>query len=184
SGLATEIVLGRYAMPPPVESESLLARHEASIQAELKEIMFSASNRRGSEVNRRILPRCQAFVEAIGHRMAYDAARAAGVMPALVDLYVASVVKFDACWYAEEGGLGRKAQLEMEERALDGVLPHIERLVDELNVKPYVTAPIVTDGAWDLFVEGLKTFEGPSVGTAPVIVKQEAVGLGRVSARL
>lgn len=46
--------------------------------------------------------------------MAYDAAVVHGVQPALVDMYVANVVKLDAAWYAENTELGRAAQEEME----------------------------------------------------------------------
>ena len=99
-------------------------------------------------------------MEAIGHRMAYDAARAAGVRPCLVDVYVANVVKLDSAWYAEHAGLGRAAQSEAEEAAHDAALPHLGELVREMDVFAYVNAPIASDGAWDAFVAGLKVFRG------------------------
>ena len=98
------------------------------------------------------------MVEAIGHRMAYDAAVASGVEPCLVDLYVASVMKLDPAWYAEHAGLGRGAQAEMESVALDAVLPRLSSLVSRLHNEPHLTAPIVSDAAWDGFVAKLELF--------------------------
>lgn len=99
-------------------------------------------------------------MEAIGHRMAYDAAVAQGVRPALVDLYVANVVKQDPAWYAENAGLGRAAQLAMETRAQDAVLPILGELIQEMDVFAYVNAPLVSDERWDAFVDRLRTYEG------------------------
>ena len=101
-------------------------------------------------------------MEAIGHRMAYDAACAAGVRGCLVDLYVANVVKLDPAWYAEHVGLSRAAQRAAEESAHDAVLPLLGELVREMDVVAYVNAPIVSDRAWDTFVNELKTFRGNS----------------------
>lgn len=100
------------------------------------------------------------MMEAIGHRMAYDAAVVHGVRPALVQLYVANVVKLDAAWYAEHTELGRAAQEEMETRAVDAVLPMLGELVQEMDVFAYVNAPIVSDEQWEAFAGGLKMYEG------------------------
>ena len=99
-------------------------------------------------------------MEAIGHRMAYDAAVAAGVRPCLVGLYVANVVRLDAAWYAEHAGLGRAAQHDAAAAAHDAVLPLLGDLVREMDVFAYVNAPIASDSAWDAFVAGLKVFRG------------------------
>jgi hypothetical protein len=96
----------------------------------------------------------------MGHRMAYDAALDDEVDSSLINLYVSSIIKHDSAWYAEEAGLGRQAQIEMETNALDAVLPRLVPLVHELGVEPYVTAPIVSDSAWQNFVDGLTEFKG------------------------
>ncbi|KAI0818485.1 acyl-CoA dehydrogenase NM domain-like protein [Trametes gibbosa] len=158
--LVNELLLGRYALPPPADPDSLLARHEAGLFAELRSTIAGIGSRRGEAVNRLILPRCLPTMEAVGHRMAYDAARAQGVRPALVALYVANAVKQDPAWYAEHAGLGRAAQREMETRALDEVLPVLGELVQEMDVFGYVNAPLVSDERWDAFVAGLRTYEG------------------------
>jgi acyl-CoA oxidase len=159
-----ELILRRYAIPPSANSDGLLARYEASLFDELSATLASAPHHRSDVVNRSILPRCRAFVEAIGHRMAYDAAVAAGVSPALVDLFVARAMKLDPAWFVEEAGIGRAAQATMEESALDAVLPHVERLVGDFGAEPYLTAPIVSDAAWDTFVEGLPVYRSAEHG--------------------
>ncbi|KAI0644435.1 acyl-CoA dehydrogenase NM domain-like protein [Trametes meyenii] len=158
--LVNELLLGRYSMPPTSNPDSLLARHEAGLFAELRDIIKGVPHHRSAEVNRLILPHCQPMMEAIGHRMAYDAAVAQGVRPALVDLYVANVVALDAAWYAEHAGLGKAAQHALATRAMDAVLPVLGELVKEMDVFAYVNAPIVSDERWNEFVDGLKTFEG------------------------
>ena len=99
-------------------------------------------------------------MEAIGHRMAYDAAVEQGVRQCLINLYVANVVTLDLAWYVEHAGLGRDTQQEMATRAMDGVLPILGELVHEMDMFAYVNAPIVSDESWATFVESLKVFGG------------------------
>ncbi len=155
-----ELLLGRYEMPKPKNPDSLLARHEAGMFAELRHVLKSAPGHRSEEVNRLVLPYCQPMMEAIGHRMAYDAAVEQGVRPALIDLYVANVMKLDAAWYVEFAGLGRAAQQAMETRAMDAVLPMLGELVKEMDVFAYINAPLVSDERWAAFVDDMKTHEG------------------------
>ena len=143
-----------------MKPNSLLARHEAGLFADLRDILASASHHRSADVSRRVLPLCLPTMEAIGHRMAYDAATAAGVRLCLINLYVLNVIKLDSAWYAEHAGLGRAAQLDAEAAAHDAVLPLLGELVQEMDLSPYVTAPIVSDGAWNTFVEGLHVVGG------------------------
>ncbi|KAI0034773.1 acyl-CoA dehydrogenase NM domain-like protein [Vararia minispora EC-137] len=157
--LTLEILLGRCSLPPPVEPSSLLSRLEGGLFAELSGIFSSIpSEERLDRINRQILPRCQPFVEAVGHRMAYDAAQAQGVPPPLIDVHVATMVRSNGAWFAEHVGLGHRAQLRMEEEALDIALPDAEDYVVALGVEPYVSAPIVADKSWDAFEASLQVF--------------------------
>ncbi|KAF9076253.1 acyl-CoA dehydrogenase NM domain-like protein [Rhodocollybia butyracea] len=154
--LAIELGLDRYVLPQSKYPDNLLARHERYLMKELKEALQATThNHRGGDVDRQILPKCQALIEAIGHRMAHDAAVEAGVMPELTDLYVCSVVKLDSAWYCETGTASRQKQAEAEVAAYDAVLPHLSALVQGMNVSPYVTAPIVSDEAWEAYVSEL-----------------------------
>lgn len=163
---ATELLQGRYAVPAPQNPDSPLALHEAGLFSESREILNTASHHRGDDVNRLILPNCQPLVEAIGHRIAYDAAVAAGVQPCLVDLYVASVLKRDAAWYSENVGLGRRAVVEMETKAMDTILSQLGSLIGDMGVSPWITSRIVSDKRWDAFVEKLEVFTGDADGSS------------------
>ena len=62
-------------MPETPNPDLILARHEAGLFEEARKIMADLQCEHRSETfNRAILPLCQPLVEAIGHRMAYDAA--------------------------------------------------------------------------------------------------------------
>ncbi|CCM04077.1 uncharacterized protein FIBRA_06236 [Fibroporia radiculosa] len=166
--LATELLLQRYSVPAAADPASLLARHEAGMFAELREMMSGMPHHRSSEFDRAVLPECADLVQAIGHRMAYDAAVAAGVETDMVDLYVASCLKLDPAWYVENAGVARRKQKAMESAAVDAVFPRLEELLARMDVEPYVSAPMVSDDKWGRYVAGLTAFGGPGAEMDPV----------------
>lgn len=102
--------------------------------------------------------------------MAYDAAIARGIDPALIELYVASCIKLDSAWYVENldaaagsgiSGLSRMEQREMEAKAVDRVYERMEEFLGKMDVEHVITAPCVTEEAWKGYVEGLETFTQP-----------------------
>ena len=153
---------GRYKVPVSTHPESLLAKHEVGLFAENLAALRSCSHHRSDDVNRLILPQCQPMIEAIGHRMACDAAVAAGVKPALIDLYVASCLKVDAAWYVENAGITRRALAYMETSALDAVLPDLGSLISDMGIAPWVTSKIVSDQRWQEFLGTCDVFSGES----------------------
>ncbi|KAH9942406.1 acyl-CoA dehydrogenase NM domain-like protein [Epithele typhae] len=157
--LVNELLLDRYQLPKPADPNSLLARREAVLFSELRAAVAAAGGHRSKAASRIVLPACQPAVEAIGHRMAYDAAVAQGVEPALIDLYVANCVRLDPAFYVEHG-LGRAAQQAQAADAHDRVLPLLGELVRAMDVAEYVRAPIISDERWGAFVEGLTVYEG------------------------
>lgn len=100
------------------------------------------------------------MIEAIGHRMAYDAAIERGVNHDVLALYEAGVVKHDASWYVEYAGLGRAAIRDMEDRAMVELLPRLGELLDWTGVAPYCVAPIVSEAASDEFYASLPVYVG------------------------
>ena len=143
---------------------SLLARHEAGLFDEARRIMASLGiGHRSQGFNRHILPLCQPLVEAIGHRMAYEVAMKAKVDPDLIALFVAGVIKHDSSWYVECMSLHRREQQEMEDSAIMATLPKLEEFLEATGAKSYCVAPIVSDDAWDMFVEGLPHCDGQAV---------------------
>lgn len=164
-GLATELLLGRYSMPVAVDPTSLLSRHEIGLLHECKAIVRENGGHRSPIYASHVLPRCQAIVEAIGHRMAYEAAVAAGVPQCLIDLYVYDVLKLDLGWYIEQGLVNRTTLVNLENVADNMAQLHIADWVDEMDVAEYVTAPIVSNFRWDLFFDGLEHYEANSFQT-------------------
>ncbi|KAI7978785.1 hypothetical protein EIK77_002262 [Talaromyces pinophilus] len=95
--------------------------------------------------------------------MAIEAAADVGIDPMLRALYEAGVIKEDAGWFAEKGGISRELQRAVEAQAADAVLPNLERLVEETGVQPYCTAPMTSEALWTDYVEELETFSGDAV---------------------
>ncbi|KAF7360502.1 hypothetical protein MVEN_00781000 [Mycena venus] len=157
--LATEILLDRYSMIPSADPESLLARHEIGLFDNCRERLSQMSNHRSPDFGRFILPQALRLVEALGHRIAYDAAVSLGVEKCLIDLYVVSCIKTDSAWYADYADLPQIAQLNMENVAIEAVLPCMWDLIEGMGVEDYATAPIVSQDSWDQLVASLETFQ-------------------------
>jgi acyl-CoA oxidase len=109
-----------------------------------------------------IIPRCRPVIEAIGHRMVYEAALAASIDPDLITLYETGIVKNNLSWFVESGKLTRASILEKENKTLDAILPRLDDLLDNLNIAHYCTAPIVSGSEWDKFAANLKEYRGDS----------------------
>ncbi|EGN96740.1 hypothetical protein SERLA73DRAFT_111417 [Serpula lacrymans var. lacrymans S7.3] len=155
--LASELLLGRYDIPESSQPDSLLARHEAGLFEEIRGLLIGMTHHRAEQFNNLILPQCVPLVEAIGHRMAFDAAVERGVPSYITDLYAASVVKMDPSWYVEHAELSRQEQRAMEDSAVQAAYPHLQEMVDQIGVDTFITAPIVSDQRWNEFVDSLDT---------------------------
>ena len=125
-------------------------------------------------------PLCQPLIEAIGFRMAYEAAVQAQVEPSLLSIYEIGCIEQDSSWYSEHG-LSREAQRSMEERAFTEVAAHLERLLDNLGAEPYATAPILSRKAWIEFTQALPVFCGRATGIPRLAKESEYVELSERS---
>ncbi|KAJ7499952.1 hypothetical protein FB451DRAFT_1015105 [Mycena latifolia] len=161
-GLATEIPIGRYSVIPAADSESLLARHETGVFQRCRDRIARMSSHRSPDFSRFILPQAVRLVEALGHRIAYDAVVSVGIEKCLIDLYIVSCLKSDPAWYVEHAGLTQDIQLNMESAAIEAVLPRMEGLINNMGVEAYATAPIVSEDSWTRFVSTLETFQRDS----------------------
>lgn len=148
-------------MPPPRYPFSLLAVFETGLFQHARDIVNSLGGAyRKAEFNTRILPRCQTLVEAVGHRLAYEAALDAGVASELLDLYEAGVVLHHSGWFVENLALDTETQFNMEMQAMNSILPRIGDLLNATGAEPYCTAPIVSDEAWMEFTRSLEVHHG------------------------
>ncbi|KAJ7171664.1 acyl-CoA dehydrogenase NM domain-like protein [Mycena crocata] len=155
---AVDLLLGRVSAPSCSNPNSILAQHETYIISELRQVLQRSGHHRNSHFDSVVLPQCQSLIEAVGHRVAFDAAMDGGVEPLLIDLYIASVIKHDSAWYAENAGLSRSVQRQMEEDAVEGLYPNIDRFLEVLDVASYATAPIVSDDQFNKYLRELPVF--------------------------
>ncbi|KIK57425.1 hypothetical protein GYMLUDRAFT_86860 [Collybiopsis luxurians FD-317 M1] len=158
--LFSELLLERYIVPMPAASSSLLADHAAGLLNENKELLRTLKDHRSTGFNSLILPQSQPVIEAIGHAMAYAAAQDANLPQPILDMYECSVIRQDPAWYSENAGLNRMAQRHREDAAVTAALPDLEAYLDALRIKDYVSAPIVSDAAWKIYVASLIKYSG------------------------
>ncbi|EJD04373.1 uncharacterized protein FOMMEDRAFT_19615 [Fomitiporia mediterranea MF3/22] len=158
--LATELLLERYQVPQTDNPTSLLAQHEAGLISECRTLLKSMKSHRSPEFNRQLIPQCQPIVEAIGCRMAYDAARARGIPEPFIALFEANAVKSDLAWYIERGLISRERARNMEADALDRAYPLLEEWLDNEENGKHVTAPIISDDTWKAFHDTLPIYSG------------------------
>lgn len=160
-GLASELLIGRYELPPSTDPANPIAQHECSLFSEAEQHLRDIGGMHRSEkFNRDMLPICLPLVQAIAHRMACEAAREAEIDSRLISLYESGVILEDSAWYTEQFGISRWAQREMEAQAADSLLPDLEKLVASSGAAPYSNAAITTASRWNEFVSGLETFVG------------------------
>ncbi|EOD44663.1 putative acyl- oxidase protein [Neofusicoccum parvum UCRNP2] len=185
--LLSELLLGRYALPPSPNPGSLIARYEEGLIDEARAISDAGppgadGGHRGEHFNNNVLPLALPAVEAIGFRLAYDAAVAHGVPADLLAVFEAGVVLRGASWFAEHLGLARRDMLAREERALSALLPRLDELLEESGVDRYSSAPVLSRDSWERFVDSLPVFEAPP-GEAAVESGLQAITT-RILARL
>jgi len=166
--LFSELILGRYEVPLPDPSESLLARHATSLLEENIQLYTSLGcDHRSEAFNSLILPECHKVVEAIGHAHAYSAGLRKNLPKTVLDIYESSVIRQDPAWYSEKAGITRMDQRLREDAAVTSALPHLASLLADLNIDDYVSAPIVTDSRWKAYLSGLPVYSGNAPPTNP-----------------
>ncbi|KLO09037.1 acyl-CoA dehydrogenase NM domain-like protein [Schizopora paradoxa] len=168
---ATDLFLGRYTLSTPRYPHSPLAQYEKYLYERCESILSEAGSDRSDILNRRILPLCRPLIEAISHRMAYEAALdSEEVHKPLLDLYEITIIrKYGTAWFASrsELGLSPERQEEMEEVAVSAAAPFIERYMAESGAEPFAKAPMLSKERFREFAESLETFQGASdIGTA------------------
>ncbi|KAJ6454128.1 acyl-CoA dehydrogenase NM domain-like protein [Mycena sanguinolenta] len=164
--LATELLIGRYKLPPPMYPDCLAARYETGIFEECREVLAQKMNsqHRSDTFNRSLLPRCKVLVEAIGQRFFYEAAKEAGLEQAVLDVYEAGIMKRGSVWFATHAGMDAPAQFALEDAAITTAIPHLERWLQWSGAEDCASAPIVTQPRWDEFVRRLPSFAAPDAG--------------------
>ncbi|KAL3482939.1 acyl-CoA dehydrogenase NM domain-like protein [Aspergillus germanicus] len=160
--LTSDILHRKITIPPPADQSSLLARHEAALLSEMRLLFVKecANDFRSPAANRHVLPRCQALVEAIGQRMAYEAAAdSEKAEPALSRIYEIGAVKSDLACYVEQGFIGRKEVADAEDECIEELVPRLGELLEGMDISAYCKTPILSEDLWEDFLDRLDTFD-------------------------
>jgi len=163
--LATELLIGRYQLPASRHPHSLLAQHEKASFSQCQNILVEIGDHRSELFNQRILPICRPLIEAISHRMAYEAALDSGtVHKPLLDLYEITAIRLNGAWFAEhpELNMGVMRQQQLEEAAVTAAAPHLARYMEESEAKAYAQAPILSKEKFIKFYDSLERSDGES----------------------
>ncbi|KAF4917460.1 hypothetical protein CGCVW01_v009842 [Colletotrichum viniferum] len=163
SRLASKILMNRYRLPQSVDPERPLALYEKGILKEavsqMALILDLSGSIRGTSYNDGVLPRCRAIIEAIGQRIAYEAAKAQGnVIAEVLNLFKASCIQESSSWFVEHSYSTRSMLWDNEKRAYGNLLPLLPSLVDRANTKAYITAPLVDKTYMKTFIKALPAF--------------------------
>lgn len=145
-------------MPKSRHPNCLLSRHEAAFFSKCKVKAAEVGSHRGEKFNSLILPLCQPLIQAIGHRMAYEAALDAGLDQHQLDLFEVHSMKANAACYSDFASIGWWEQHEMEEKAATEALRFFDRDVKRLEAAPFAVAPMLSDERWRIFTNELHCF--------------------------
>lgn len=166
-GLASELLGNKYSLPEPGDPSMALAQREDRLMQDARQKLAELGGykqHRGQEFNRHLLPRCRPLIEAIGYRMAYEAARDSGVCPKVLRIFELLCLAAGPGWPMSEDNTAIPTFHDDLVKAYDEVLPEMLQGVQETEVNDYITAPIVSDESWASFVEGLPSFKYPCEG--------------------
>lgn len=159
TGLASEILTGKYRLPEPVDGQTHLAKYEEGLFHELIEKTISLSDSHRSEgFNAGVLPRCRTMVEALGQRMAFEAAKSKSLAPEILDVFVMCCIREDPSWYIEHEHFTRAQIWQDEESAFEKLQHLLPQLVEKTGARDYITAPMIGEQDLHEFILTLPTF--------------------------
>jgi acyl-CoA oxidase len=164
SGLASELLQGRYSFPPSTNPDSPLARHEQGLldqlRTYLKQDRTGAANHRSDHFAQHVTPRARDLIQAIGHRFAYDSALKSNlVSPELLEVWESDCMLEDAAWYVEHDGMSSESLHQRRALAIEKVRPQLPSIIDNFGMEEFFgETPLVSEEGWDGFVRALPGF--------------------------
>ncbi|TBU21819.1 hypothetical protein BD311DRAFT_677453, partial [Dichomitus squalens] len=165
--LFSELLLGRYALPCPPSTDSPISRlAHAIMDKHAKGLAALPGGHRSADAEYYILPQAESAIIALGHAMAYAAARDSGRIPQpLLALYETSVMRAYSAWFSEDLGVPLAQQRQQETDALRAALPDLPLFARELGVGNYVRSSILDDATWERSVRQMTTYVGTEQGS-------------------
>ena len=164
SGLASELLQGRYQFPPSSQPGSMLTKHERGLFDQLQRHLTvnktGPASHRSAAFTQHVTPRARDLVQAIGHRFFYDSALSSDlVSPELLDVWEADCMLEDAAWYVEHAGMSSEYLHRKRILAIERVRPQLQFVIDGFGMGEYFgDTPLVSEEGWDEFVRDLPAF--------------------------
>ncbi|KAG8664649.1 uncharacterized protein FPOAC1_013429 [Fusarium poae] len=160
-----EVLAGSLVLPQAMNRSSRLAQREEDLIRDMKsrlERVGGYDNHRGPAFDRYILPRCRLLAEAIGNRMAYEAAEKSGISSGVLTLYERICLCEDLDPLPALEPLVQARAPSRSCSSYSAVLAQIRsESVTPSEVDDYITAPITSDKSWESFMKGLQMLKSP-----------------------
>ncbi|KAH7079824.1 hypothetical protein FB567DRAFT_552213 [Paraphoma chrysanthemicola] len=163
--LASELLQGKYTLPPSSTRTSPLARHEQGLMATLGTHLnpnssSDAPSHRSSLFAQNVTPRAVDLVQAIGHRFAYDSAQDSSISREFVDVWEADCMLHAAGWYIEHAGFTNAELHSRRVAAIERALPYLEGVIRDWGMEKWFgDIPLTSRAAEEEFLRRLPTFE-------------------------
>ncbi|GKU22964.1 unnamed protein product [Fusarium langsethiae] len=161
----SEMLGGKLDLPQAMNRSSRLAQREEDLTRDMKsrlERVGGYDNHRGPAFDRYILPRCRLLAEAIGNRMAYEAAEKSGISLEVLTLYERICLCEDLDPLPALEPMVQARAPSRSSNLYSSVLAQIRsESITPSEIDHYVTAPITTDESWESFMKGLQIFKSP-----------------------
>ena len=119
---------------------------------------------RDKPFNDRILPLCRPLIEAIGNRMAFEAAKEMPTNGQVLSLFEMFCMQPHLDWYVSEGLVEYDSFGASFSQTCNALLPSMLQLLSESDIKAYIYAPIVSEKLWEQFVSRMPYYGGSSKG--------------------
>jgi acyl-CoA oxidase len=164
----SELLGGKLKLPTCQNALTLLAQQEQGLMNDIQSRLTEVGGyrqHRSQAFNQHVLPLCRPLVEAIGHRMAYEAAQQAGISSDVLELYERlSASKPLIYLSAQSMGKARCGDPLLDEQYESTLAQIRSESLHRDPVDDYITAPIVSEEKWNDFTNGLFCFVQPSGG--------------------
>eukprot|EP00026_Physarum_polycephalum_P015776 Phypoly_transcript_16547.p1 GENE.Phypoly_transcript_16547~~Phypoly_transcript_16547.p1 ORF type:complete len:110 (+),score=23.92 Phypoly_transcript_16547:472-801(+) len=95
--------------------------------------------------------------------MAFEMAKKAGVAEIILDVFLSMAIEHDSAWYSQHLNITQQKQREMQEIAIDNFMPHLEKLLDAMQIADIAINPIISPSSQLSFHNSLPTFVGTSL---------------------
>ncbi|EXM13640.1 hypothetical protein FOTG_17914 [Fusarium oxysporum f. sp. vasinfectum 25433] len=159
----SELLGEKLALPQARNRLSRLAQREDKLMLDMKsrlEMIGGYKEHRGPAFDCHILPRCRLLAEAIGNRMAYEAAETSGLSPDVLTLYEGICMCEDLNHLPAMGPQCRAGAQSQSSEPYNNVLAQIRsESASRSDLDDYVTAPIMSEESWGSFTNSLHAFK-------------------------